>query len=158
MTILNELLDDKDYRLNTLILITINAIVKAEEQELKQLGLSMEEAGALFITEAIGEQATPAEIARWMFREHPSVSDLLRRMQKKELVTLTKDLEWKNMIRVGLTEKGKRAFVGWKSAKTRHQIGAVLSEEERQQLSSSLEKLRSKALEKLAIDYKPPYP
>jgi len=155
---LKELLDDRDYRLHTLMHITINAIVKAEELELKQIGLSMEEAGALFITEAIGEQATPAEIARWMFREHPSVSDLLRRMQKKALVTLTRDLEWKNMIRVRLTEKGKRAFLFWKNAKMRHQIGEVLSGEEHRQLTSSLQKLRAKALEKLSIDYKPPYP
>lgn len=158
MTVLKELLEDKDYRLNTLMLLTINAIAKAEEQELKQFGLSMEEAGVLFVTEAIGEEATPAEIARWMFREHPSVSDLLRRMQKKGLVNLTKDLEWKNMIRVRLTEKGKQGFIFWKSAKTRHQVGAVLSDEERQQLTLSLQKLRGKALEELAIDYKPPYP
>jgi len=136
----------------------MNTIVKAEDKEMQKYGISLEEAGMLFVAEAIGKNANPAEIARWHLREHHSVSDLLKRMNKKGLVNLDKDLERKNMIRVSLTPKGREAFLIWKNARARHEITSVLSEEERQQLTVCLEKLRDAALSRLSIDYKPPFP
>jgi MarR family transcriptional regulator, 2-MHQ and catechol-resistance regulon repressor len=157
-TMAKDLMKDQDYKLNTLMILTINAIIKAEDKEIQKYRISMEEAGALFITKAIGQSATPAEISRWLLREHHSVSDLLRRMNKKGLVNLTKDLERKNMIRVSLTEKGKEALKIWNNAKTRHEIASVLTQDESTRMISYLNKLRAKALEKLSIDFVPPFP
>ena len=84
---------DQDYNLWVLLHQAKDAVFKAREKELSQYGISAMEAAALFIIQAIGDKATPAEISRWIFREHHTVTALLSRMEKKGLITKVKDLE-----------------------------------------------------------------
>lgn len=154
----DTLFADQDFNVWVLLIHARDAIFKAREKELDKYGISTMESAVLFIVQAIGDKATPAEISRWIIREPHSVSGLLDRMEKKGLIRKTKDLDRKNLVRVSLTKKGKQAYN--KSARRRsvHHIISALSEEERQQLSSYLRILRNRALKELGIDHEPPFP
>ena len=149
---------DQDFRLWVLLHQTRDAIFKAREKELKPYGITTMECGVLFIVEAVGYKATPAEISRWLYREPHSVSVLLSRMEKKGLIKKTKDLERKNLIRISLTEKGKQAHISCTKLKSVHNIVSTLSKEEYRQMASYLGKLRDSALKENGIEEGLPFP
>ena len=156
------LLTDRDYELWVLLLQARDVLFNAREKELRQYGISAMEAAALFIIQAIGDGATPTEISRWMIRAPHTISALLDRMEKKGLVRKSKDLDRKNLVRVSLTEKGKEAYNNSARRELIYSIISALSNEERQQLSKSLQTLRDRALKEIAkgiaIDYELPFP
>lgn len=78
---------DQDYELWVLLHQPRDAVFKAREKELSPYGISTMQAAVLFIILAIGNEATPTEISRWLLREPHSVSNLLSRMEKEGLVT-----------------------------------------------------------------------
>jgi len=149
---------DLDYKLFVLLRQAGHAIVKSSEKELRKNGISLVEHAVLFITQSIGDKATPAEIARWMVRERNSISALLMRMEKKGLIRMTKDLDRKNLLRVSLTKKGKKAYDFSTRMESVHSIISTLPNEVRIRMISYLKELRDKAMEDLGLDYKPPFP
>ena len=150
---------DEDYSLWALLGQAADATLRARQRELDRYGISAAQVAALFVIQAIGEKATPAEITRWLLRESHTVTELLSRMEREGLVTKTKDLERKNMVRVSITEKGRQAYQQSTKRKSIHKVMSSLSEEERQQLRSYLERLRNKALGELTAERaKPPFP
>jgi len=147
---------DEDYNLWVLLHQTTDVVLRARQKELDQFGISVIEVGVLVVTQAIGEKATPSEISRWIFREPHTVSALLNRMEKRGLVRKTQDLDRKNLVRVSITEKGQQAYDKSTRRKSIHKIMSSLSEQERQQLRSCLQKLQNKAFKELIVEYKPP--
>lgn len=154
----NNSSEDRDYNLWVLLHQTRDATYNAREKELRQYGISLMEAAVLFIIQAIGDEATPAEISRWLFRKQHSVTALLVRMEKRGLVKKTRDLARKNMVRVTITEKGTQAYSNSANRDSIHKIMSTLSEEEHGQLSASLLKVRDVALKEIKIDYELPFP
>ncbi len=112
----------------------------------------------MFIVNAIGRQATPAEISRWLLREPHSTSGLINRMEKEGLVRKVKDLERKNMVRVAITEKGQQLYNQSTKRETIHRIMSTLVGEECGQMWECLRKLRDRAFEEIGIVHKPPFP
>ena len=153
-----SIIENDDYRLWVLMRLSQRALAKAREKALRRYGISSTESAVLFVIQAASDEPTPAEISRWMFREQHSVSTLLNRMEKKGLIKKTKDLQRKNMVRVGITSKGKQIFNKSKQTESVHRLLSVLSKKEHKQLFSILNNLRDRALEDLAIEYKPPFP
>ena len=137
---------DQDYNLLVLLAQTSDAVLKAWQKELDEYNISVERAAALLAIRAIGDEATPSQISRWLSREPHTVSGLLNRMGKAGLVMMVKDLDKKNMVRVVLTNKGRKAYHQSIRQESIHQIMVSLSEEERQQLRSCLQTLRDRAL------------
>jgi len=129
----------------------------ARGRELVQYDISPRQAAALAAIQAIGSKATPAKVSRWLCREPHTVSSLLSRMEGEGLVRKTKDLDRKNLVRITLTEKGKKAYAQSLGRESIHEIMSALSKEDRQQLSSCLEKLRDKTLLVLGKSKKPIY-
>jgi len=125
---------------------------KIRAKELLRYGITPEQSSVLFVINAIGARATPAEISRCISREPHSVSGLLSRMEKEGLVERFKDLDRKNMIRIAMTEKGKKAYQQTIKRDSIHKVMSCLSPEERRQLRANLEKLWNKALEELGLD------
>lgn len=125
---------------------------KIRAKELLRHGITPEQSAVLFVIHAIGFRATPAEISRCISREPHSVSGLLSRMEKEGLVERTKDLDRKNLIRISMTEKGKKAYQKTIKRDSIHNVMSCLSPEEHRQLRTNLEKLWSKALEELGLD------
>ena len=149
---------DQDYNLWVLLQQVGHAAFKVRQKELNQHGISNIQAMVLFVIQAIGNKATPAEISRWVFREPHSISELLNRMKKEGLVRKVKDLERKNLVRVVITEKGQQVYRQSTKIESIRRVISSLSEEERQQLRSCLETLRDRALKELGVDRKPPFP
>ena len=147
---------DKDYSLWVLLHQTTDAALRARQKELDQFDISVIEVGVLVAIQTIGKEATPSEISRRIFREPHSVSALLNRMEKKGLVKRTQDLDRKNLVRVSITEKGRQAYDKSTGRKSIHNIISSLSEEERRQLRSCLEKLRIESFKGLVVEHIPP--
>lgn len=124
---------------------------KLRERELHQYGITPEQAGFLFCIQVIGEEATPAKISRYTIREPHSVSAMLDRMEKKGLIKKVKDLDRINMIRVVITDRGRRAYQQSTYRKSIHNIMSHLATEKRAQLRSLLETLLGKVVEEMDI-------
>jgi DNA-binding MarR family transcriptional regulator len=157
---MSQTTNDPDYNLWVLLHQVGNAVFKAREKELLQYGITTMEAGVLFTILELGEKATPAEIAKWMFRATHTITVLLTRMEHKGLITRirVKPPGKKNVWQIHLTEQGKDAYL--KSTK-RESIKATvgsLTEQEHRQLDLLLRKIREPALQKLVNEIKPPFP
>jgi len=148
---------DESYRLWLLLILVRDAIHRARQEELRQVGITASEAGVLFYAHALGNRATPAEISRCLFKRPHGISMLVSRMEREGLVKKVSDLDRKNLVRVELTEKGQEAYNYASKRAVIHRIISSLPEEERQQLSSNLERLRSKAFEELGLKDKITY-
>lgn len=140
---------------------TRDAVHNARKKELSKYDLSNREVGTLNIIDLInstGKNTTPAEIARWAYRRPHTIASILNRMYRRGFITRTKDLEYKNLIRIGLTEKGKQALNVALNGKAFRRIFSVLSSEECDQLISHLVRIRNTALEEAGDSTDRPYP
>ncbi len=133
--------NDQDYALWLLLLKVRRCISKARDKELSPYDITPEQAGVLFIVQALNSRTTPAEISRLTFREPHTVAVLISRMEQKGLVRKVRDMAKKNMIRIVITEKGEQAYNQSSRRAPIHNIMSALSEAERQQLMSLLERI-----------------
>jgi DNA-binding MarR family transcriptional regulator len=140
------------YKLFVLLRQTTDAMFKGREKELKEYGITPQQAAALIGIRALGNDTTPAEISRWVFREANSVTILLRRMENQGLINKRRDSKRKNITRISLTAKGQEAYRHATKLESVHDIIFALSKAKRQQLWSLLEILRNSALEHLRVD------
>ena len=148
---------DPDYNLWVSLARTREALYKARKKELAQYSIPPRQAAVLPVVEAIGHEATPAELSRWLARESHSVSELLNRMEKQGLLRKIKDLDRKNQVRVELTQKGREAYHQVMKRESIHNIMSVLSEEQRQKLMSYLQLLGNAAMKELVTERKITY-
>lgn len=153
-----DLYRDEDYRLLKLINHTGEAVFKVRKKELEKYGLSPRQTAVLFAIKNVSDKATSAEIARFLFREHHTVSGILNRMEKDGLVRKVKDPDRKGVTRIVLTDKGEQAYRESSKRDALHEIASSISEEEQEQLSLSLNKIRDAAFMKLGMHNKPPFP
>ena len=149
---------DEDYHLWLLLAQARDAILNARRKELRQYNISASQGAVLFAIQSIGDEATPAEISRWVFREPHSISELLSRMERKGLVRKVKDLGRKNLVRIVLTDKGREVYHKSTKRELVCKIISCLPEKERQQLRSYLKTLRNRALKELGMEHIIPFP
>jgi len=149
---------DHDYNLWVLMRQTRDAMTRARERELEKAGISSIQAAVLFTIQAIGPEATPAEISRRLVREPHSVSGLLSRMEKQGLIKRVRDLPKRNMVRVVMTAKGQHAYEQSTQRRAMHDIMGALTEAERKELGSYLERLRTRAMKIAGIGHELPFP
>ena len=138
---------DHDYSLWYTIRRAHEAIHKVRKSELRLHRLSTIETGVLLVVNTAKKGITPAEISRQLLKDPHSISQLLRRMEKKGLLENVKGYPKKNMIQVRLTQKGQEAYKLSMIGKKVSQIMSVLSDKEKEQLVKSLDKLRERAME-----------
>jgi DNA-binding MarR family transcriptional regulator len=141
---------DEYFMLWALIAQNRDAILRARERDYARYGISNERRAVLFIIQNSGGHATPVEIARGLFRELHSVTEMLKRMEADGLISRQKG-PGRSKIEVKLTEKGLDVFKQSLHNKTDERIFSVLTKREREALSSILFKLRSKVLQDLGI-------
>lgn len=150
--------DDQDHSVWFLLEQTRNAIFKARALELEQYGISPVQAGVMFVIHMLGGKSRPAEIARWLVREPHSISGLLTRMERDGLLLREPDPERKNSVSIVLTVKGQEICdKTFRRESVRH-VFAGLSDREREELQSSLIKLRDRALKSRGVRNTPPFP
>jgi MarR family multiple antibiotic resistance transcriptional regulator len=145
VNLLKKVSNDDDYELWRLLNITREVINSARDKELDEHGITSRQVAVLYAIHIIGENATPAEISRFLRREPNTISVILNRMADKGLIKQSKDLPKRNMIRINITPKGKEAFQLACNRRSIHRIFANLSHEENKQMETLLNKLLSKA-------------
>ena len=141
---------DEYFMLWVLIAQTKDAILKARERDYARFGISNERRAVLWDIQNNGGCSTPAEIARNLFRELHSVTELLKRMEKDGLIA-TSRASGRSKVEVRLTDKGHDILSQSLHNETDTRIFSVLNKKEREHLASCLWKLRSKALQDLGI-------
>lgn len=144
--------EDEDQDLWLLLTHARYAIFRAREKELQRYGVSPEQVGLLFVVQALGNKATPAALARHIIRQPHTVSALVDRMARRGLVKKVKDLDRKNLVRVVMTEKGKKTYDISTKRGPIHRIFATMTEEEKKVFRVQLEKLLAKARKEIGLD------
>jgi DNA-binding MarR family transcriptional regulator len=127
-------------------------LFRAREKELQRYGVSPEQVGLLFVVQALGNKATPAALARHIIRQPHTVSALVDRMARRGLVKKVKDLDRKNLVRVVMTEKGKKTYELSTKRGPIHRIMATLNEDEKKEFREFLERLLTKARKEIGLD------
>lgn len=126
-------------------------IAKSRQRELAKFDISDDASAVLFTVSFLGRQAIPATISKYLFLERHSVSQLLTRMEKDDLIRRVKDLERKNYVRIELTVKGQDAFIKSSKQRSTKPIISVLTEEEQKLTWAYLVRLRDRAIKKLGL-------
>lgn len=155
----NQFYEDEYFNIAARLLQARNVFVKAWDKELSKYSVTHTQACVLFIIKVLtetGGRPTPGEIARWLLKEPHTASRIVTRMEKTGLVS--KISGRKNNINVALTEKGEQVYNQSLKRESVHKIMSCLSEEERQQMNSFLEKLRDTALKDIAMSIEVPFP
>jgi len=145
----------EDYEIWAMLAQVSAGMTRARENETRPYGISMMQARVLSVLKAVDEPITPTAIARLIFREPHTVSQLLGRMEKLGLVerirSNKRDPENHGLVKVVLTEKGEEFFKEQSgSRRVIREIMSCLTKKERADLKHCLEKLREKTLDALA--------
>ena len=125
---------------------TSDIMVRVREKELARHNLSIKTASALRVIDMLGNDATPAAIARWRFRHANSVSNQLIRMERIGLVSKTPDSKKKNQVRIRLTESGRLALAKSLERVSIRRMFTDLTDDEVKQFAVYLEELKIMAL------------
>ncbi len=131
---------------------TQHIVSKIRHKELRECGVTMNEAAVLLTILRLKRPATPAAISQEVHWEPHTVSELLKVMEKKGTIRKLRDLERKNLVRIEITEKGLDAYLKSAERKTVRKVMSVLTKEEQVQLWTLLAKLRDRGLEQLRLD------
>ena len=137
---------------------TNHIVVKLRQKELRQHGITMNEAVMLFTAMRLKKQATPATMSRELFWEPHTVSEQLNSMEKKGLITRIRDFNRQNLIRVEVTEKGLEAYSKSSRWQSTRKTMSVLTKEEQLQLWVLLAKIREGAMQELGLHSSDPFP
>jgi DNA-binding MarR family transcriptional regulator len=149
---------DRDYDLWVLLAQVRDVILEARENELRQYDVTAWQAAVLFIIDAAGGTASPADIARWSLRKPNSVSGILDRMKNAALIRVAKDTRRKNMKVISISEKGYEVLQNSMKRESIHQIMSCLTADQYQQFKGILEKLRSRGFEVIGSQRNIPFP
>ncbi|KSV18883.1 hypothetical protein DA01_07840 [Dehalococcoides mccartyi] len=125
---------------------TSKILDKKYQKQLKKVGLPGEYFAILHEISCLQGEATPHAVARTMIFEPHTISTNISKMEREGLVTKTKNMKYKHMVRIEITDKGKTLMdKAWKiMSKTDSYWKTAISENEVRQLILSLTKIRDK--------------
>jgi DNA-binding MarR family transcriptional regulator len=147
-TVNEKIILDDYYRLWLLLTQTRAAIFKLRHKKVGQY-LHPNQAAALVSVWAMDGRVTPAALARRLFLEPHTVSELIIRMEKKGLVTKRRDKENATVVRISITDKGREVCQQVMGQELIQTVMSKLSDEQRAQLNTSLEILFNEAIKEL---------
>lgn len=145
------LVTNQELRLWVLLGQTRDIIARAIQKELEQFNVTYRQVAVLLVIRANAERITAAEISRQLFREPHTISAVLKRMGKQGLLTRHNDLSKKNLVRVALTEQGRKLCSLTDRRKAIRKIFSCLTEEEVGQLTSCLEKIKRQGMKEIGM-------
>ena len=143
-------ISDEYFALWVMIAQTKDSLLRARQRDYARFNISNERRAVLWSILNNGGEATPVEIARQLFRELHSVSEMLVRMEKEGLITREK-ASGKSRVVAKLTPKGLEIFDQSLHNETDKRIFSVLTKKQRERLLSYLWKIRSKVINELGI-------
>ena len=120
-------------------------IVHLPQKELSPYQIPVRRLYVLSTIRAIGANAALSEVARQVERETHVISKPAVRMEKDGLIKRTKNTPKSNLLKLELTEKGLEMAVMSVHSKGLASLFSTLSEEERRQFESILNKVLIRA-------------
>jgi len=137
---------------------THHVVSKARRRELQQYGLTANDSVVLFAVLRMNGLANPAALSRDLFWEPHTVSEQLKSMEARGLISKAKDAKRRNVVRVEATEKGLNAYRQAARRRSTREIVSVLNKEEQVQLWTLLAKLREEAMRNLGMEVTDAFP
>jgi DNA-binding MarR family transcriptional regulator len=150
---LSSLSLDQDFRLFKLVIDTASAISQVKQKELNYHRISFRRNAVLHAIQTLGDDATPAKIARYLQRQCNSITSIVNNMGKDGLLTISKLPNSRTRYMVKLTRDGYRICQQSKKGAILPGIISTLSKTQRQRLTSYLKSLRDQGLNELGIAY-----
>jgi DNA-binding MarR family transcriptional regulator len=151
-------LKKNDPQVNLYILLdqTNSIVTNAVELEIKHLRVTQPQVRVLTMLSREDKPVTLDELANWTLKEFNSVSTLINRMEKSDLVKkIKKDGDLKTYV--VLTEKGSDLYHKQVTERSIRLIFGDLSDQEKGQFDSILKKIRNRTRDLLGLDYRPPF-
>lgn len=118
---------------------------KARQKELRHYDISTSQAAVLDCIKYHNNDATLTQVARWLLRESQSVSTLVSRMENRGIIRKLIDPNRKNVIRISMTNQGEELYKKIVKRESVKYILSTLSENELQQFTHYLKKIRGAA-------------
>jgi len=140
---------DRDYIMYLLLIETTDEIIRLRQKQLILHGIHHRRATLLMFLNNINIQPTAVEIAHHLCRERNSVSELLNKMERDELIRKVHDKKKRNIIRFELTEKGQIIYAQSNERDGLQHIISKLSKKEQLELKGYLWVLYNKAMEEI---------
>jgi DNA-binding MarR family transcriptional regulator len=134
-------LAQSNFDLWTLIGRLNHTIVQLRRKELSPYQIPVRQLYVLRTIRALGANATLSEVARQVERETHVISKQAIRMEKDGLIKRTKNTPKSNLLKLELTEKGLEMAQMSVRSKGLDALFSSLSEEERRQFESILNKV-----------------
>ena len=140
---------DEETRLFFMLLRVNDIVLDVRKKELSKQGLLIMHTAVIFVVKRLGDQATPGNIAKILYRKPHSISVLLDRMEKKGLVKKSKASDVGNRIIASLTPQGEKAFELARKRESIKSIFSVLTQTQRKQMHAVFKKLWKRAAKEL---------
>ena len=124
-------------------------LLTVSDRELRKSDISTVQLGilhALYNASEAGITPNLSDLARWIMRQHNTVSVMLTGMEKRGLVQLERNPAKKKGLKITITDKGSKLYE--EMMEKRKAVPAIigsLTVRERKQLKSLLEKLDEKS-------------
>ncbi|MBN1366547.1 MAG: hypothetical protein JW967_01290 [Dehalococcoidales bacterium] len=136
---------------------TNDIIYRAQELEIKihRITLSQVKVMTILLKGDVKKGVSLADLSKLMLREPNSITTLIQRMAKAELIKKRRDKK-ENKIFVTITVKGRNLMINKVTGESLRVIVSALNEREMQNLRICLNKLREKGRQVLGLDLKPP--
>jgi len=130
---------------------------RIRDEELSRYGVTLMQSSVLYMVKALGENATPRNLSKWLFREPPTISDGLARMEKQGLIKKV-PLNYRGQIRIVLTKTGEQAYEDSTLRTSIQKIMARVPPEKCRQLKSLLQEVREAVMEYMELPPQEPIP
>ena len=141
--------DDQVYLFWVLFQQAYSAMSRVREKELGALGITAHQATLLAVILELGDRATPSRISRRMLRKSHTVTELINRTIRMNLISKEPDHTRKNGVRVVLTDKGKQVCERMKDMKMLRRLISVLPPDQLEYSQSFFRLLRDNAMNEL---------
>ena len=143
--------DHSVHKLWILLDQTYFAASKCQEAIFASAGLTLQQYRLLMVVECARGPVTPTDVARWLDRNTNSISLLIDRMERFDLITRVRDLKDRRAQRLVITTKGEKLYKQATKGglELMEKMQHCCTEEEFQTLTRLLNKLRESALKEL---------
>jgi DNA-binding MarR family transcriptional regulator len=131
-----------------------DTLSKVRNRELAGHHSNIEKILTLQAIKRLGQNATPNNIARTRYRRPHTISVLLKNMEAAGLLTRSKDKNRKNIIRIALTENGKRTILQTRKSNIINKIFSLFSNQVLKQFIGFVDTLSSDAEQYYSLYFK----
>ena len=140
----NQTRSDPNFKLWLLFSSIHHKMVALSEKELYPYNITTSQLRLLRIIESLGSKAILSEVAKIVERKLDVISRQATMMEKDGIITRIRDKPKSRLLRLELTEKGKELLKTIHSSQGMNEVLSVLTEKERQQMSSALKRVLTK--------------